>query len=615
MFRSRRTSRLLVLLLLWVTEASAGSRISLLPFEGDRPRPVRWRVAYALKRAGHVVLGYAPPTDRSSAASLRNYAEQRDVDLYVSGNSLETPQGWTLSLRFRGPDGKAVGQPLKFQADNLHGLLIELSNEGPTKLERALRGGSPSAVAELPPGRALPLPTRRAAVRKPKSDQPVLPGAVPAEEPAEAPAKRAPAEVDLDAAVATAARPQTWDADSDEPPAKSEGKRHPAKPETAAAARGTKKNAQQRAATGMFSAGATAHKQGGDIDLDAATRGALEESPKSKARPVLDEPATETASDPLAEPSASAAAVAAEGETMDADAPDPTTEPDRQPEAKPKKKKGLFAGLSRKSTSSDPGGTASGASETTLEDHNTSGEPGERRSPGRAVLAANAGYLRRSLEYTDDIYNRLRAPTTNGWVYRFEAGLNPFAKPLKDRISLIASYEGALAGTVTDTKNNRNYGVKFSDLEGGVRFRQPLGEHVLGIQATVGQQSAGLDAPSAETGIPEISYTLLSPSLDFTLNFGDVAVRTALTYQRCLGFGEISNSEWFPHMQGYGFEGQLGVAYRVSPSVSLQTSAVLRRFVLDMNSRPEDATGGQAEVAGGAVDQYLSGYFGLAFTL
>jgi hypothetical protein len=616
LFRSHRTSRLLVLLLLWVTEASAGSRISLLPFEGDRPRPVRWRVAYALKRAGHVVLGYAPPADRSSAASLRSYAEQRDVDLYVSGNSLETPQGWSLSLRFRGPDGRAVGQPLKFQAENLRGLLIELSSEGPTKLERALRGSSPSSVAELPPGRALPLPTRRASVRKPKSDQPVLPGAAPAEEPAEVATKRtAPAEVDLDAAVATAARPETWDADGDGPPPKSEGKGRAAKPETSPA-RATKKSAaqQQRATAGMFSAGASSRKHGGDVDLDADTRSALEESPKSKARPALDEPAPEPVSDPLAEPSAPAAsALEAEGETIDADAPDPTTEPDRQPEAKPKKKKGLFAGLSRKSSSS--GASAEGSSETTLEDHDTSGEPGARHSPGRALLGARAGYLRRSLEYSDDLYNRLRAPTTNGWVYRFEAALNPFAKPLKDRVSLIASYEGAISGTVQDTRNGRNYGVKFSDLEGGVRFRQPLGEHELGIQATVGQQTAGLDASSTETGIPEISYTLLSPSLDFTLNFGNLGVRTALTYQRCLGFGEISNSEWFPHMEGNGFEGQLGVDYRVSPSVTLQAAGVVRRFVLDMNSRPEDAAGGEAEVAGGAVDQYLSGYFGLAFTL
>jgi hypothetical protein len=214
------------------------------------------------------------------------------------------------------------------------------------------------------------------------------------------------------------------------------------------------------------------------------------------------------------------------------------------------------------------------------------------------------------------LYNRLRAPTTNGWVYRIDAALNPFAKPLKDKFSLIASYEAALAGTVKDTRNNRNFGVKFSDIEGGVRFRQPLGEHELGLQATVGQLTAGLDASSDLTGIPEIRYTLLSPSVDLALNFGAVTVRGALGYQRSVGgFGEVANAQWFPHMEGYGFEGQLGLDYRLSSSVAFQAGGLLRRFVLDMNSRPADAIGGQAEVAGGAVDQYLSGYFGLAFSL
>jgi hypothetical protein len=34
-----------------------------------------------------------------------------------------------------------------------------------------------------------------------------------------------------------------------------------------------------------------------------------------------------------------------------------------------------------------------------------------------------------------------------------------------------------------------------------------------------------------------------------------------------------------------------------------------------MNSQPADAMGGEAEVAGGAVDLYLGGYFGLSIRL
>jgi len=614
-----------VLFLLWAAEASAGSRISLLPFEGDRPRPLRWRVAYALKRAGNVVLGYAPPADRSSTASLRNYADRRNVDLYISGSSVATPQGWNLSLRFRDPDGKAVGQPLTFRADDLRGLLIELKKEGPSKLERALRGSSPSAVAELPPGRALPLPTRRAARPKSRSDRPVLPGAAPETEPAAAaPARTAPAEVDLDAAVAASASSVTWDADGDEPPARSEGRPRRSAAREATAARVAKRNAAQRrlATGGMFGAGASAGARGGNVDLDAATRSALQESPKSKARPALDEPAPEAASDPLADPAAppEAAAAEPEGDSMDADAPGPAGEPendrDSEPETKPRKKRGLFAGrLPRQRSSSDT--TEEGSGEATVEDRDTGGNEGVGRPMiPRAVLGARAGFLHRSLAYSDDLYNRLRAPTTNGWVYRVEAGFYPFAQPLKERFSLIASYEGALAGTVRDTRNNRDFGVKFSDIEGGFRLRQPLGKHDLGIQATVGQLTAGLDASSDVTGIPEIRYTLLSPSVDLALNFGAVTLRSALGYQRSIsGFGEIANSQWFPHMAGHGFDAQLGLDYRLSPNVALQAAGVLRRFVLDMNSRPEDAIGGQAEGAGGAVDQYLSGYLGVSFAL
>jgi hypothetical protein len=636
LFRSRRTSRVLLLLLLWAAEASASSRISLLPFEGDRPRPLRWRVAYVLKRAGHVVLGYAPPADRSSISSLREYADRRNVDVFVSGTSADTPRGWELSLRFRGADGKALGQPLTFRAENLRGLLIELKSEGPSKLDRAVRGNSPSAVAQLPPGRALPLPTRRAAPLQPKSnDRPVLPGAE-AEQPAAAPARRKPKEIDLDAAIAS--RAQSWDADSADdpsaappadPPSRLRAKEDPATARAARSHAAKERAAKQRAALQRLALGANAAPSkasgsaggSGAIDLDADTRGALEETVQRKTRP--EPPGSDSASDALADTSSDAnpstaaepAAESTEIESMDTPAADP------EPEPKPKKKKGgLFAGRLQHTNSSSgseaPAGSASPVDDAIADRGLDGAKGGAHARPPLAVVGASAGYLHRAFTYSDDLYNRLRAPTTNGWVYRFDAAFYPFAQPLKEKFALFASYEGALAGTVQDSRTNRTYGVKFSDIEGGARYRQPLGEHELGIQATVGQLTAGLDESSSVTGVPEISYLSLSPAVDLSLNFGAVSLRAALAYQHSLGgFGEMSTSDWFPHMEGYGFDGQLGVEYHFSPSVTFQASGVLRRFVLDMNSRPEDAIEGQAEVAAGAVDQYLSGYLGMRFTL
>jgi hypothetical protein len=59
----------------------------------------------------------------------------------------------------------------------------------------------------------------------------------------------------------------------------------------------------------------------------------------------------------------------------------------------------------------------------------------------------------------------------------------------------------------------------------------------------------------------------------------------------------------------------VGAEYPLSRSVSLELTGGLRRYLLEMNSEPEDAMGGVAEVAGGAVDLYLAGYFGMSFRL
>jgi hypothetical protein len=201
-------------------------------------------------------------------------------------------------------------------------------------------------------------------------------------------------------------------------------------------------------------------------------------------------------------------------------------------------------------------------------------------------------------------------------VYRLDAALFPFARPLKDRLALIGSYEGALAGTVRDERAGREFGVTFSQLEGGMRYRQPLGQHELGAQLTVGAMNAGLDGSAVASGVPEISYTLLSPAVNAALHFGPVALRASVAYQYTLGgLGEFASAEWFPRVEGSGVQGQVGLEYRISRNLSVQASGALRRFVLDMNSRPDDARRGEAEVAGGAVDLYTTGYFGLALTL
>jgi hypothetical protein len=187
---------------------------------------------------------------------------------------------------------------------------------------------------------------------------------------------------------------------------------------------------------------------------------------------------------------------------------------------------------------------------------------------------------------------------------------------VKDRVGLLVSYESAFSGKVRDANLSVDFPVTFSELYGGLRFRQPLGKHEIGAQAGIASMSAGLDDPDSQARIPEFDYRMVRASADLGLNFGAVSVRGGAGFRQPLGgFGQASEDDWFPRMEGSGIEGSAGLHYRFSDDVGFDGSALVRRYVLQMNSQPEDAREGVAEVAGGAVDLYVSWYFGLTFTL
>jgi hypothetical protein len=232
------------------------------------------------------------------------------------------------------------------------------------------------------------------------------------------------------------------------------------------------------------------------------------------------------------------------------------------------------------------------------------------------ILGLNAGFVRRTLAYSDDLYGRLRAPSANAWVYRLQAAVYPFAKPVKNRVGLIAGYESEFSGVVRDNAAGTDFNVTFSEVYGGLKLRQPFGAHEVALEGTVGTMQAGLDDPDGTSGVPELSYTTLRGALDVGLHFGSLGLRGSLGYRLPIGgYGEASELRWFPRMEASGIEGSFGLEYRITKEVAFDVSGSMRRFLLQMNSQPEDAANGTSEVAGGAVDLYLGGYFGLNITL
>jgi hypothetical protein len=230
-------------------------------------------------------------------------------------------------------------------------------------------------------------------------------------------------------------------------------------------------------------------------------------------------------------------------------------------------------------------------------------------------LGVKAGMVRRSLAYVDDLYSRLRSPSTSAWVYRLRAEVYPFAEPLRDRVAVVLDYESVFSGEVRDTAASRDFPIRHSELGGAVRLLQPIGAHKLGLELGFGRMTSGLDDPQGLSLVPEFAYTAFRSSLDLALNLGPVAVSASAGARVLSGFGQAAEVEWFPRLEGVGVEAGLGLTYAMSDGVSLEAAGTMRRFVLEMNSTPQDAVEGVSEVAGGAIDLYMSGYFGLSMVL
>ena len=261
---------------------------------------------------------------------------------------------------------------------------------------------------------------------------------------------------------------------------------------------------------------------------------------------------------------------------------------------------------------SSGGSSEDGVSDSGTDDSST----GAGDEDGMLIkLAARGGFVRRNMNFSDDIYNRLRKQGTNIWVYQAQGELYPFDGAIGKRVGLILSYEGTIAGNVRDVNADVSFPVEFSEFFGGVRAKHPLGQHEIGFDLTFGQMNSGLTDSNGAARIPDLKYTLLRAALDAKLGLGPVNATGSMGFRLPLGYGEASEAGWFPRIGGYGFEASLGAEYPMSKRISLEMIGSVRRYLLEMNSEPQDAMEGQAEVAGGAVDAYFSAYFGLSFTL
>jgi hypothetical protein len=151
----------------------------------------------------------------------------------------------------------------------------------------------------------------------------------------------------------------------------------------------------------------------------------------------------------------------------------------------------------------------------------------------------------------------------------------------------------------------------------GARFRLPIGPHMLGVTGTYGQHTFILEGDEGRTGqrfgplVPDVRYSNIRVGLDGMFRFGDVLAGAHVGKRFVTDTGALK-SVWFPNVKTSSLEAGVTVGYRLVSMLDLVAGFDWLRYAFDFNPVPK-RVGYESYVAGGAVDEYMSGYIGFRF--
>jgi len=156
----------------------------------------------------------------------------------------------------------------------------------------------------------------------------------------------------------------------------------------------------------------------------------------------------------------------------------------------------------------------------------------------------------------------------------------------------------------------------------GLHGRVPFGEHQAGLLAAYGKHQflLGGDEPEAEVCsrgtiicplVPDIEYSFIRIGLDGQFRFGDFLAGVNAGTRIGMDTGPIRSQ--FPNARATSMEAGLMGGYRLTDFLDLVVGFDFLRYAFDFN--PVDGSAQNFWVAGGAVDQYISGYLGFHFHL
>lgn len=247
--------------------------------------------------------------------------------------------------------------------------------------------------------------------------------------------------------------------------------------------------------------------------------------------------------------------------------------------------------------------------------------------PSPLEIEAGLRALNRSFDYHDtpaQLYpsNGLSAPPTYelplGPAVFINATVYPGAFISRGPIGwigLTGSYELNFATKSVYAEGTPNQGeltTKSSQTFIGLKGRVPVKAHEFALVAGYGQHVFNLLGDEGNPQVPDVFYKYARVSAEGRLRFDAISVGFHLGTRFVFRTGGLER-DWYPgHTKTQAIEGGVNVGYRVVKGLDVLVGFDWIRYAFDFN--PVDAMNSRV-VAGGASDQYLSGFLGLRYAL
>jgi hypothetical protein len=148
----------------------------------------------------------------------------------------------------------------------------------------------------------------------------------------------------------------------------------------------------------------------------------------------------------------------------------------------------------------------------------------------------------------------------------------------------------------------------------GLRARIPLQTHEFGLVAAYGQQTFELAGDENRALVPDVAYKFVKLGADAKLRFDELTIGFHAGTRLVSDTGGLK-ANWFPNTKTQSVEAGVMLGYGIVPHLDLVGGVDLVRYAFNFNPIPNGADPKTQAIAGGAVDQYVSGWLGVRYRL